>query len=154
MKTDGNGKIYAIAEQVAAAAGLELVDAQLLGGGRHRVVRLLIDKADGVTHEDCQAVSHAVGERLDAEDAVGGEAYTLEVSSPGVERPLLKAKDYERFVGQSVKIQLRQAIEKRKSFTGKLAAFDGERVTLELAPEQTMVVALADIDKANLKYEW
>ncbi len=154
MKIDVTDRIHAIAEQVAIAAGLELVDAQLLGGGRHRVVRLFIDKIGGVTHDDCQAVSHAVGDLIDAEDFIGGDAYTLEVSSPGVERPLFKAKDYERFVGQSVKIQLRRPIEKRKSFTGKLAAFDGARVTLELAPEQTMVVALADIDKANLKYEW
>ena len=154
MKIDIADRIREIAEQVAEAAGLELVDAQLVGAGRHRVVRLFIDKPDHVTHEDCQGISRAVSERLDAEDFIGGDAYTLEVSSPGIERPLLKAKDYERFLGQLVKIQLRQAIEKRKSFSGRLAAFDGERVTLQLAAEETMVVALVDIDKANLKYEW
>ena len=154
MKLTVIDRIREIAVQVAESAGLELVEAQLLGGGRHRVVRLFIDKPEGVTHEDCQGVSHNVGEILDAEDLIAGQEYTLEVSSPGVDRPLLKAKDYERFLGQKVKIQLKEAIEKHKTFSGKIASFDGERVTLEIAPEQTMVVALSDIDKANLKYEW
>ncbi|WP_031496258.1 ribosome maturation factor RimP [Bryobacter aggregatus] len=154
MKSISSDRIQEIAEQVAQAAGLELVEARLLGGGKHRVVRLFIDKPEGVTHDDCQAVSHQMGDLLDAEEVLGDGAYTLEVSSPGVDRPLLKPKDYERFLGKKAKIQLREAIEKRKTFDGKLTAFDGERVTLEVAPDQTMVIALADIDKANLKYEW
>jgi ribosome maturation factor RimP len=76
------------------------------------------------------------------------------VSSPGVERALIKPKDYERFLGSKVKIELKEAIEKSRRFTGKLAAFDGEKVTLELEPGKTLVFPFEGIQKANLKYEW
>jgi ribosome maturation factor RimP len=156
MKESLQERISQIAEAVAEGQGIELVDAQLLGGGKHRVLRLLIDKTGGVTHEDCQSVSHAVGEALDAGDLIPGQGYTLEVSSPGVDRPLVKARDYERFIGQRVQVQVQPgaAIEKRKKFVGKLSAFDGQRVWLEVEPGAPLSFALADIEKANLKYEW
>lgn len=156
MKESLQERVSRIAETVAAAQGIELVDAQILGGGKHRVLRLLIDKAEGVTHNDCEGISHAVGEALDAEDVIPGGAYTLEVSSPGVDRPLVKARDYERFIGQRVQVQVQPgaAVEKRKKFVGKLSAFDGQRVWLELEPGEALSFALTDIEKANLKYEW
>jgi ribosome maturation factor RimP len=154
MKSQTIDKIRAIAERVGASEGIEIVDVQLLGGGRARVLRIFIDKPEGVTHGDCESISHQVGTILDVEDTIPGERYTLEVSSPGLDRPLMKPKDYERFVGQKVRIQLREAIEQRKKFDGRLAAFDGQKVTLEMDKGKTMEVRLSDIEKANLKYEW
>jgi ribosome maturation factor RimP len=154
MKTEGFEKIRELIEQLVVQQGMELVDAQLLGGGIHRVLRLLIDKPEGVTHGDCETISRLTGEMLDEGDLIPGGTYTLEVSSPGVDRPLKKAKDFERFLGQRVKLQLRAPIEKRRKFDGKLAGFDGRRVKLEMPQGQTLEVALDDIEKANLVYEW
>jgi len=156
MKETLQERVSQIAEGVSTGLGIELVDALILGGGKHRVLRLLIDKAGGVTHVDCEAISHAVGEALDAGEVIPGGAYTLEVSSPGVDRPLVKAQDYERFLGQKVQVQVQPgaAIEKRKKFVGHLSAFDGERVWLDVEKGEKLSFALADIEKANLKYEW
>lgn len=154
MKSTALDQIREVVERIVEMEGMELVDAQLLGGGKHRVFRLFIDKLAGVTHDDCEKVSRLVSEALDAVDLISGGAYTLEVSSPGIERPLSKPKDFERFQGQKVKIELRQPIEKSKRFSARLVGFDGERLTLELEQGKTLVVAIADIEKANLKYEW
>ncbi len=99
-KTAVVDKIQAIAERVAASEGLEIVDVQLLGGGAHRMLRLYIDKPEGVSHADCELVSQQVGTILDVEDIIPGGRYTLEVSSPGVERKLSRPRDFERFTGQ------------------------------------------------------
>src|SRR5262245_18107896 len=92
-------KIEAIVERVAQPEGIEVVEVELKGGGKNRFLRISIDKPDGVTHADCELVSQQVGTILDVEDIVPG-SYTLEVSSPGVERKLLKYKDFERFIGK------------------------------------------------------
>lgn len=154
MKSTALEQLREIVERIVESEGLELVDAQLLGGGIHRVFRLFIDSPTGVTHDDCEKISRLVSEVVDAGDLIPGGAYTLEVSSPGVDRPLVKAKDYERFLGSKVKVELKEAIEKSRRFTGKLAGFDGERVTLELEAGKTIVFALEAVQKANLKYEW
>lgn len=147
-------EIRQIAERVTESEGLELVDVQLLGGGKQRVLRLFIDKESGVTHGDCENVSQQVGTILDVEDVIPGEGYTLEVSSPGVDRPLFKPRDYERVVGQKVKVQLRLPRENRKRFEGQLEAFDGATLTLVIEKGEKVLIPLADIEKANLKYEW
>lgn len=154
MKSTTLEQVREIVERIVEAEGMELVEAQLLGGGKHRVFRLYIDRLSGVTHDDCEKISRLVSEVLDAGDLIAGGAYTLEVSSPGVDRPLVKAKDYERFLGSKVKIELKEPIEKSRRFTGKLASFDGELVTLELDAGKTLAVPLAGIQKANLKFEW
>ncbi len=151
-------RIAAVAERIGNQHGVEIVDAELMGGGIHRVLRVYIDKPEGVTLDDCQNVSHELGEVLDAEDVVPG-AYTLEVSSPGVDRKLTKAKDFERFVGQKVKIALKQAVDGSKRVEGVLQAFSNDVATLTVAqgknkePKQVLI-ELNEIDKANLKFEW
>lgn len=147
-------KIRQIAERVTESEGIELVDVQLLGGGKQRVLRLFIDKPAGVTHADCENVSQQVGTILDVEDVIPGEGYTLEVSSPGVDRPLFKPRDYERVVGQKVKVQLRLPRENRKRFEGLLEAFDGTKLTLVIEKGEQVEIPLADVEKANLKYDW
>src|SRR6476660_3440629 len=127
-------KVRAIAERVAASSGLETVEVELRGGGKARMLRIVIDKPSGVTHEDCANLSRELGTILDVEDAVPGGSYTLEVSSPGLDRKLLKAADYERFAGSRVKLMTRQPVNGNRHFEGKLESFRDGRLTLDVTP--------------------
>lgn len=147
-------KIREIADRVARSEGLEVLEAELLGGGSRRVVRIYIDKPGGVTHSDCELVSQQVGTILDIEDVIPGEGYTLEVSSPGVERKLYGPADYERFAGQKVKIALREPLEGQRRWDGKLTGIAGDTVSIETAQGKVLSIPLGLIDKANLKFEW
>jgi ribosome maturation factor RimP len=151
---DITSKITAIAERVCESEGLELVELQLLGGGSARVLRIFIDKPTGVTHDDCEVVSHKVGDILDAQDIVPGSSYHLEVSSPGIERKLTKPAHYERFLGQKAKIVLREPIGNQRNFVGKLARFEGGQVTLEPKEGEFITFGLDQIERANLKFDW
>ena len=102
-------RVREVAERAALERGLELVHVELAGGARSPIVRVFIDKPGGVTHEDCSAVSNHVGTILDVEDFIHS-AYTLEVSSPGLERGLYKRADYERFAGQLARLKARQLV--------------------------------------------
>src|SRR5437667_282995 len=126
-------KIEEIARRVAASDGIEVVEVELKGGGRNQLLRISIDKPAGVTHADCELVSQQVSTILDVEDVMPGH-YTLEVSSPGVERKLLKPRDYERFQGKKARITLREPVEGRKNWEGTLAGFTEGVVTLETGP--------------------
>src|SRR5215470_294372 len=121
MREDIASKIEEVARRVTGSEGLELVEVEVKGGGNNRLVRIAIDKPEGVTHGDCELVSQQVGTILDVEDIVPGGRYTLEVSSPGVERKLLKPQDYERFQGKKARITLREAVEGRKNWEGTLS---------------------------------
>ena len=154
MQEQVAGKIAEIAHRVAESEGLELVEVEVKGGGVNRLVRISIDKPGGVTHGDCELVSHEVGTILDVEDVVPGGRYTLEVSSPGVERKLLKPEDYRRFQGKKAKISLRDPWEGRRNWEGTLAGFENGAIALETAPGTTMHFPLAGVRKANLKFEW
>ena len=147
-------KIEEIAQRVVESEGMELVEVEVKGGGSQRMVRISIDKPEGVTHADCELVSQQVGTILDVEDVVPGGRYTLEVSSPGVERKLLKPRDYQRFQGKKVKIALRDPIEGRRHWEGTLAHFEDSQVTLEAAPGKIIQFPLDQVQKANLKFDW
>jgi ribosome maturation factor RimP len=147
-------KVTAIAERVGSSEGIEVVDVELLGGGRSRVLRIFIDRPGGVTLEHCEFISRQVGTILDVEDAVPGGGYHLEVSSPGVERKLSKPKDFERFVGQKARIVLREPIENRRRWEGKLAGYQAGVVTLEPEPGHEVRFDLGLVEKANLKFDW
>ena len=147
-------KVQEIAERVGASEGLEIVEVQLLGGGGARVLRIFIDKPEGVTHADCEMISQNVGTILDVEDVIPGARYTLEVSSPGVERKLTKPRDFERFVGQKVKVALREPVENQRSWTGTLQSFAEGVLTLEPSPGRSVRFSLDQVEKANLKFEW
>ena len=146
-------KIEEVAQRVAQSEGLELVEVEVKGGGNSRFVRIAIDKPEGVTHGDCELVSQQVGTILDVEDLVPGH-YTLEVSSPGVERKLLKPQDYERFQGRKARITLREAVEGRKNWEGTLSGFADGAAIMEIEPGQTRQFPFTQIQKANLKFEW
>ena len=121
-----------IAERVAASSGLELVEVEFLGSGKARMLRIFIDKTGGVTHQDCESISREVGTILDMEDAVPGDSYLLEVSSPGLDRKLTKAADFVRFKGSLIKVTTYEPVEGNRSFRGRLEDFADGRVTIEL----------------------
>jgi ribosome maturation factor RimP len=147
-------KIEEIAHRVTESEGMELVEVEVKGNDGNRLVRISIDKPEGVTHADCELVSQQVGTILDVEDVVPGGHYTLEVSSPGVERKLIKPRDFERFQGKLAKVWLREPVEGRRFWEGRLAGFADGMVTLEIQPERMIAFAFAQIEKANLKFEW
>ncbi len=132
----GLEKIREIAERVAQSSGLELVDLELQGGGKARMLRIYIDKPGGVTHEDCANFSREAGTILDVEDAVPGASYLLEVSSPGLDRKLAKAEDFERFTGSLVKLMTRDPVNGNRHFEGRLKAFQDNRLQIELTPRK------------------
>src|SRR6516162_2464472 len=109
-------KVREIAQRVADSSGLELVEVDLRGGGKARMLRIFIDKPGGVTHDDCSNFSREVGTIFDVEDAVPGSSYTLEVSSPGLDRKLLKPSDYQRFQGSLVKLTTREPVAGNRHF--------------------------------------
>jgi ribosome maturation factor RimP len=156
-------RIRGIAERVAASSGLEVVEVDMRGAGRSRMLRIVIDKpaAGGVTHEDCANLSREVGTILDVEDAVGGGSYVLEVSSPGLDRKLTRAADYERFTGSRLKLTTRNPINGNRHFEGRLESFRDGRLSLEVAAgrknkkgadeaPQTLEIDFANVEKANL----
>ena len=112
--------VRGIVERVAASRGLELVEVDFRGGGKARMLRVFIDKPGGVTHEDCANVSREVGTILDVENAVPGGSYLLEVSSPGLDRQLVRPADYERFAGSLVKVTTREPVDGNRHFQGRL----------------------------------
>jgi len=147
-------RISDIAQRVGGSEGIEIVDVQLLGAGRGRVLRIFIDRPQGVSHADCEFISHQVGTILDVEDVIPGDSYTLEVSSPGMERRLIKATDFDRFVGRKAKVVLREPVENQRTWEGKLAGFSDGIVALEPSAGKLVHFPFAQVQKANLKFEW
>jgi ribosome maturation factor RimP len=132
--------------------GVELVMLEQGGGQRQRVVRLYIDHAGGVTHEMCGRVSEAVGRVMDEAKAIGGP-YTLEVSSPGLERPLRKREHFESQVGKKVYIRTRVPVEGAKVWQGRLVEVTPDAVLVEDGAKRVMV-QLSDISSAHLIFEF
>lgn len=147
-------RLEALAERAAAGTSIEIAEVQLRGAGKARLLRVFIDKPEGVTHGDCELISERLGKLLDEEDAIPGEGYTLEVSSPGVERKLSKARDFERVLGQKIRVSLREPIEGQRHLEGRLAGFADNRLQLEISPGRLADVPLEQVQKANLKFEW
>jgi len=177
-------RIREIAERVAASLGLEIVEVELRGGGKSRMLRIVIDKIvganakpdagavgesgvsdhpSGVTHEDCANLSREMSTILDVEDAGPSAAYVLEVSSPGLDRKLIRAADYERFTGSRVKLTTRNPVDGNRHFEGRLESFQQGKLTLDLSAvrknkkakpgtvaPQKVEIELANVEKANL----
>lgn len=139
-------------EQLLAPAveslGYELSDLEVKIGGRDGVVRVFIDHPEGIGLDDCEAVSRQIGTVLDAEDPIPGH-YTLEVSSPGLDRRLRKREHFERFVGEDVRIKLRVPLDGRRNFRGAIGAVDDENVEVEV-DGQSHRLPLAKIASARL----
>jgi ribosome maturation factor RimP len=131
------------------AMGYEIVRVEL-GGERRRVLQIMAERTDGaaMTVDDCADISRTVSALLDVEDPISG-TYTLEISSPGIDRPLVKARDFERFAGFEARIETTAPIAGRRRFTGRLEGLAGETVRLRLA-EGPVEIPLADIGRAKL----
>jgi ribosome maturation factor RimP len=145
-------RVQELAEQVTIDHGLELVHTEVAGPENKPIVRVFIDKPNGVTHEDCAAVSLHLGTVLDVEDFIHA-SYTLEVSSPGLERGLYKRADYERFAGKQAKIKSRQPITGQRNFRGTILGVDGDYVLFEDRTNGQVRVPLDWITKANLELD-
>ncbi len=162
-------RVREIADRVATSRGLEVVEVEILGGGKARMLRVFLDKPAagndplaGVTHEDCANFSREFGTILDVEDAMPG-SYTLEVSSPGLDRKLVKAADFTRFAGGRMKLVTRQPVNGTRNFEGRLESFQDGRLVLDLsvashksrkkmgeAAGQKIEIEFANVEKANL----
>jgi len=140
-----------IAERVASSSGLEVVELELRGSGKARRLRIFIDKAEGVTHEDCANFSREISTILDVEDAVPGGSYVLEVSSPGLDRKLLKPADFERFQGSLIKFSTYEPIQGNRHFEGRLVSFAAGQVTVELGGKTGLDVSASVGEKAGSK---
>jgi ribosome maturation factor RimP len=145
-------RISEIAERVASSEGLELVDVEVRGGSHNRIVRVYIDKPAGVSHADCELVSRQLGPILDVEDLISGR-YTLEVSSPGLDRKLLRPADYERFQGRKARIQLQDARKGRQQLTGRLRGYKDGEISLEIGRESVVRFRFEDVVNARLVVE-
>ena len=145
-------RVQAIAERVAIDHGLELVHAEVAGPDNKPIVRIFIDKPTGVTHKDCSEMSIYVGTILDVEDFIHS-SYTLEVSSPGLERGLYKRKDYERFAGRLAKVKSRIPVNGQRNFRGRLLGIEGDEVVIEDRTSGRVSIDFNSIVKANLELE-
>jgi ribosome maturation factor RimP len=162
-------KLREIAERVAGSSGLEVVEIEFLGLGKHRMLRVFIDRPgaipsaqhpDGVTHEDCSKFSREFGTIVDVEDAIPGGSYVMEVSSPGLDRKLTKAADFERFRGHRMKLTTREPVNDNRHFEGKLESFENGKLLLDLSAARrkmrpkdgaaSVEIELANVEKANL----
>ncbi len=191
LKTD---EIRSMAERVAASYGMEVVDVEFQGNAKARTLRVFLEKTEaerakliaaataegadplpkgvpveslsGVTHEDCANFASDFSNLLDVEDVVPGSEYTLEVSSPGLERKLTTASDFERFTGSLVKIKTAEPIQGNRQWQGRLAKFENDLLTLNLSAvkqrgkakkaiaEESIQILRSQIEKANLVPEF
>lgn len=129
--------------------GYELVGVEHLSQGKHTVVRIFIDSENGITLEDCERASHQISGVLDVEDPIRGH-YNLEVSSPGLDRPLFTPEHYTRFLGEKVKLRLRQPLDGRRKFAGRIDGVEGDVVRIIEDSGESHELTVDQIEKANL----
>jgi len=162
-------RLREIADRVAHSRGLEVLEVEFLGGGQARMLRVFLDKPAagndplaGVTHDDCANFSREFGTILDVENVIP-TSYTLEVSSPGLDRKLVKPADFTRFTGSRMKLMTRQPVNQNRHFEGRLESFQDGRLTLDLsvashksrrkmgdAAGKKIEIEFANVEKANL----
>ncbi len=142
-----SAELRALLEPAVTALGFELVGVEFIRA-KQGVLRVYIDRDEGITVEDCKAVSHQVSGILDVEDPIRGQ-YALEVSSPGLDRPLYQTKDFERFAGHEITLQLAAAVNGRRKFQGTLMGLRDDHVVVQMGEEE-LVVAPDEIERARL----
>jgi ribosome maturation factor RimP len=152
MVLDRN-RIRQLVTMAVESLGYELVELEVKGAGNNSVLRIYIDKPDGISHSDCGLVSEQVGTVLDVEDVIPHK-YTLEVSSPGLDRKLVKESDFSRFEGKLAKIQTRIPLQQQKVFKGRLKGLRDGSVVLELPQGSLLEIPLDVIQEARLEFEW
>lgn len=144
-------EVRQVVEPILESQALELVDLEYQRESRGWVLRIYLDREGGVSLDDCAGVSHEVGAVLEVKDLIPS-AYILEVSSPGLTRPLKKPEDFNKFRNQMVKIKLYEPLDGRKNFKGTLLGLEGDRVRVEVE-QQVYELPLQRIAKANLEID-
>ena len=142
-----------MARRIVDSEGLEIVETEWKGGSRGGTLRVFIDKPDGITHADCEAVSHQLSAVLDVEDLIPN-SYRLEVSSPGLDRKLSKRSDYARFEGRKAKLRVRGPLHGTKHMTGRIEASSRAAVSVQTASGETVEIPFEDIEHARLVVEF
>lgn len=144
------GRVEALIGPTVEAMGFSLVRVQILGRSRPRL-QVMAERTDGESMlvEDCAAISRAISVVLDVEDPIEGE-YTLEVSSPGIDRPLVRLADFDRFAGFEVKVEMDLAVDGRRRFQGRLLGTDGDAVVRLRMEDGEVLLPFADIRRAKL----
>jgi len=158
IKTDVVTRITALAIPLLDSLGLELVEIEFRNEGQGMILRLFIDKPGGIMLDDCAAVSRELSELIDVEEIISVE-YNLEVSSPGLNRPLTKPADYERYAGKLVKVRTYEMVtddagNRRKTFLGQLDGLKDGTVHMRLKEGQSALIPFEKIAKANLEFEF
>jgi ribosome maturation factor RimP len=146
------GLIREAAERVGRSLGMEVVDVEWKVG-KDRLLRVYIDKPEGISHKDCETVSNQLSVILDVEDLVPGPHYVLEVSSPGLDRKLTKPAEFDRFAGRLARIWTNEPVENQKFFEGRLAGCAGGKVQIDVKG-RVIAVPMEGIRKANLVVEF
>ena len=141
--------LTAIFEPVIQSMGYELVGIEFVGSTQHGTLRVYINHENGIGVDDCVAISHQLSGILDVEEPIQ-QAFDLEVSSPGINRPLFKARDYEQFSGHSAKIKMLVAVDGRKNFKGELQGVVDSKTVLIMVDNESYELPISDIAKANL----
>jgi ribosome maturation factor RimP len=145
--------LNSLIERVTARENLELVQWDLVGPPGGLLLRIYIDKPGGVTHGDCQSLSKQVETLVDVEDVIPS-GYVLEVSSPGIERPLYKPSDYERFAGSRIKLRSSFPINGRRTFHGRLDGIKDNKVQLEADNVGPLEIPYESVERANIEFKF
>jgi ribosome maturation factor RimP len=145
-------RVQAMADPILVSEGMDLVEIEYRRESRGWVLRLYIDKETGVTLDDCGRISQELGRSLDVEDFIS-TPYTLEVSSPGLRRPLKNEKDFMRYRNRLIKVRTIDPIENQRQFKGKLLGVSDNRIEIEMEG-RILQIPLSNVAKANLEIEW
>ena len=146
-------RIRQLIQDVVEGLGYEFVDMEFKGGGNGSILRIFIDKPAGISHRDCELVSEQAGTVLDVEDLIPF-SYTLEVSSPGLNRKLVKEYDYTRFAGKLAKIQTRIPLRHQRVFKGRLRGLQDGNIRLEMLNGDLLDIPLDVVQEGRLEFDW
>jgi len=150
MSDSRQDKLTQLLRPAVEGLDYELVGIEHLPMGKHTVLRIYIDSPNGITVKDCSDVSHQVSGVLEVEEPIKGQ-FTLEVSSPGIDRPLFNFEQFKKFVGSKVKLKLYHAIDGKRKITGVIESIEGDDINVKDAEsEQIFQLQMDDIDKANI----
>jgi ribosome maturation factor RimP len=146
-------RISKLCADATRSTGIEIADVQLRGAGKARLLRVFIDKAEGVTHADCELVSQRVSQLLDEQEVMPEESYTLEVSSLGVERKLSTERDFARVVGKTIAVTIRSS-DRSEHFEGKLVSVHAGQLGIEVRDGEIRQIPMEQVLRAKLKFSW
>lgn len=144
--------MWELFEPVVNGMGYDLIEIEHFPNPKHGVLRLYIDKEDGVTVDDCSSVSHQISALIDVEEPVSGH-FNLEISSPGLDRPLRRLKDFQRFTGSLVKLKTAMPLEGQRNFSGRLLEADEDKVVIETDDEE-ISLPMSAVEKARIVPEY